>query len=716
MFFNKKNKEKKEYYFGLFLKGDEATGFVFEITDEHFSVLHHHTAAYTNGWENIIQDIDDILSKLETTTRLHLKKVIFFLYSYFIDDASSEIRQPYKNIIKNISKELDLQPLGYIECNEAVAQYLERRDKSPLNVILVEIDKTNVDICVYKGSRKVTSKTISRTLNLVDDLTTIFMEVKTQTLLPSRLVLYDSSDLDEESVKILEHKWDKEIFIQHPRVEVIKRQDLYTELGAIFSAQLRDPNGSGQSVLDKGESQSLPPETMTQEPTLPPIQNVAPVTELPNTSPLTAVPQENMGFTITSDDDVTQPQYQTAAYQGKTTSNMASSFKKPARPAFKLPLPKMSFKLPKVNILRSTFFIGLLLIIISLFLIETRFHTATLTIILPSKTVSKDLKIDDLNISTSTTSASVDGSASTTGKRDIGEKAHGEVTIHNFDLSEKQFTKGTNLEVDGIAFVLDQDVTVASGSETLEDDKKVNQAGKTKTSITAVVLGPEGNLEKGKRFQIADEPTSRYFAVNESALSGGSKKTVRTVAKKDIDDLKKSLLEKGTKQAVENIKKEQKGGAKILDSLTEAELTSAKATKEVGEESDKVGLTVQVSTTYYYFDEASLKERLASDLKKDVPADFEMDSAALSYTIQKVEKEDDTVVLSIAAKETASKKISESEVANAVKGKSKNSLAAIIKDKTNATGYKLDISSPIPVLNSLLPFLQKNIVIKTTTE
>jgi hypothetical protein len=52
MFFFKKNKDKKEYYFGLFLKGDEATGFVFEITDEHFSVLHHHTAPYSNGWEN----------------------------------------------------------------------------------------------------------------------------------------------------------------------------------------------------------------------------------------------------------------------------------------------------------------------------------------------------------------------------------------------------------------------------------------------------------------------------------------------------------------------------------------------------------------------------------------------------------------------------------------------------------------------------------------
>lgn len=710
MFFFKKNKDKKEYYFGLFLKGDEATGFVFEISGEHFSVLHHHTAPYSNGWENIIQDIDEILSKLETTTRLHLKKVIFFLYSYFIDDATAEIRQPYKNIIKTISKELDLQPLGYIECNEAVAQYLERRDKSPLNVILVEIDKTNVDVCIYKGSRKITSKTISRTQNLVDDLTTIFMEVKNQTLLPSRLVLYDSSDLDDESVKILGHKWDKEIFIQHPRVEVIKRQDLYNELGAIFSAQLRDSKAKPVGVVD--EKQNIPPETHIEEPIQNPISNVEPVTAIPQPSTTAPGPQELMGFTISSDDETVQPQYQTAAYQGKTTS---PQFKKPARP-FKLNIPKFKFNLPKGNMMRYASIIGLFLIILSLVLIEVRFHKATLTIMLPSKTVSKEILVTDLDFAVATTSSTVEGSTSTTGKRDVGEKARGEVTMHNFDDSVKLFQKGTTLEVDGHSFTLDQDVSVASASETLSGDEIVKQAGKTKTSITASVLGPESNLEKGKRFKIADEPTTRYFAVNESALSGGSKKTLRTVAKKDIDDLKKTLLDKGKKQAIDNIKKDIQNGVKILDTLTEANLESSKASKEIGEESDKVNLSVTVGATYYSFNESALKDKLATELKKDLPTDFEMDSAKLSYMIKNVEKDDEAIQLDIEAKEIASKKISPTEVANAVKGKSKNSVAAIIQSKTSATGYNLDIQSPLPGLNSFMPFLPKNIVVQTSTQ
>lgn len=710
MFFFNKNKDKKEYYFGLFLKGDEATGFVFEITDEHFSVLHHHTAPYSNGWENIVQDIDEILSKLETTTRLHLKKVIFFLYSYFIDDTTAEIRQPYKNIIKSISKELDLQPLGYIECNEAVAQYLERRDKSPLNVILIEIDKTNVDVCVYKGSRKITSKTISRTLNLVDDLTTIFMDMKTQTLLPSRLVLYDSSDLDDESVKILGHKWDKDIFIQHPRVEVIKRQDLYTELGAIFSAQLRDSKAKPSAVLDKPQLAS--DVEAIQQPAENPIQNVQPVSVIPQSPPSAAATQEIMGFTISSDDEPVQQPYQTAAYMGKTTS---ATFKKPARP-FKIGMPKLNFRLPKGNITRYLFIIGLALIILSLALIETQFHKATLTIMLPSKTVSKEIEINNLDVSVATTSSTFDGSAAATGKRDVGEKARGEVTIHNFDDSVKLFEKGTSLEVDGFSFTLDQDVSVASASETLSGDEIVKQAGKTKASITAAVLGTESNLEKGKRFKIANESTSKYFAVNEAALSGGSKKTIRTVAKKDIDDLKKSLLESGKKQVIENIKKNLQEGMKILDTLSEANIQNAKSTKEVGEESDKVNLSVEVSVTYFSFNEAALKEKLAEELKKDLPSDFELDSAKLSYALKDVEKVDESVRLTVDAKETASKKVSAAEIAAAIKGKSKNSVSSIVQSKTNANGYNLDIHSPLPFLNSFMPFLQKNITVKTTTE
>lgn len=712
MFFFNKAKDKKEYYFGLFLKGDEATGFVFEISEDHFSVLHHQTASYSNGWENIIQDIDEILSKLETTTRLHLKKVIFFLYSHFIDDATAEINQPYKNIIKTISKELELQPLGYIECNEAVAHYLERRDKSPLNVILVEIDKTNVDICVYKGSRKVTSKTISRTLNLVDDLTAIFTEVKNQTLLPSRLVLYDSSDLDDESVKILNHKWDKEIFIQHPRVEVIKRQDLYTELGSIFFNQLKDSNGQTAAPV----AATVPPVEELQ-PTIDaasdPIQNVHPVGPMPQQTVVAApsTPNEVMGFSISSDDDDVAPP-QTAAYQPRQT---AASFKKPA-PPFKLGMPKFGFRLPKVNMVRSILIIGLILIVLSLCLIEYRFHTATLTIILPSKKVTKQIDITDLNVTTATTSSTVDSSVSTTGKRDVGEKARGEVTVHNFEDSVKLFAKGTAVEVDGHSFTLDSDVSVASASETLSGSEIVKQAGKTKTSITADVLGPESNLEKGKRFKIADEPTSRYFAVNESALTGGSKKSIRTVAKKDIDDLKKSLLEKGKKQAIDNIVKELPSGAKILNTLTEAELTSSKASKEIGEESDKVSLTVSVAATYYYYDDTAMKEKLAADLKKDIPSDFEMDKADLSYSLKKVEKNDRDITLSVEATEIASKKILPAEVAAAVTGKSKASLAKIVEDKTKATGYHLNISAPIPGLNSFMPFLQKNIVVKTTSE
>ncbi len=713
MFFFNKNKDKKEYYFGLFLKSSEATGFVFEITKNNHSILAQQTVTYSNGWENIVQDIDEVLSKLEKTTRLHLKKVIFFVYSYFI--SGNEIRQPYKTIIKSLSKDLDLTPLGYIECNEAVAQYLQRRDKSPLNVILVEIDKQNVDVCIYKGSRKVSSKTISRTSILVDDLTSVFTEIKGQILLPSRLVLYDSSDLDDESVKILSHKWDKDIFIQHPRVEVIKEQDLHAELANIFFTQLHQVDTDTQLT----SSENVIPEEPVEEVNSP-HGNVTPTAiGQPMVPP---VNPEVLGFTVHDDTEPIQSTFQTtypatAAPSATLQSSPPETVRIAPKKGSKFVVPKMSMMLPKLNIIRFALIFGIVLIIISLFLIESYFHKATLTIILPSKTISKKTNITDLDIKTSTISTSIDGTVQTTGKRDIGEKARGVVTVHNFEDSEKTFAKGTIIEVEGHSFTFDQDVTIASASETLSGGEIVKTPGKTKTNITASNIGPEGNLEKGKRFKIGTESTSKYFAMNDSALVGGSKKTVKTVAKKDIDDLKKDLLDKATKQAIETIKKTISSDNHLLDTLTEVNITDTTASKEVGEEASQITLNLTISADYYFYDEKDLKNKLAQSLKSDIPSDFELNNQKITYNLEKVEKSaDGNVTLSVEAKETASKKINPTEIQSAVLGKNKEAIDAIVKNKTSADGFTIDISAPLPLLDLWMPFFSKNIEVKTTTE
>lgn len=708
MFFFNRNTPQKEHHFGLFLKEERGTAFLFEIDHDRIQIVGHESIVYSNGWENIMQDVDDAFSKLEAQSKLHPKKVIFFLYSYFIDQEKIEIKEPYKTIIKNISKHMDLAPLGYIECCEAVASYIERRDQSPLNVILVELDKKNIDICIYKGSRRVVTKCISRTDSMVQDLSSVFSTIKNNVLLPSRMVLYDSSDLDGDSAAILSHKWDKDTFVQHPRVEVIKEQDLYQELAWIFVFQLYGDKQATTTIV-------TPALTTAESIAATPLPSEQPNIQLSSkTSPaaLYQQPNDSLGFTIQEEGE--EPLVATAT---------DSPIRKPIPSGFKPALPPMRFHMPsfkgavKFSGAKLACIIGVILIAIGLFLIEYKFHKATITILLPSKEISKDITISDVSIETATASASVTGNTVATGKRDIGEKARGEVTIHNFDDKIRVIDKGTQLEVDGKVFTLDNEVTVASASEVLSDSGPVKQTGKSKVNATASVIGPDSNLEKNKRLKVGDLSTSLYFGVNESAFSGGTKKTVRTVAKRDLDDLQKSLLDKGRKEAIEGTKKNLSGTDKILDELTEVESDDVSPSKEVGEESDQLSMTVKVLATYYTFDDEEMKNKLLTMLGSDVPSGFELDKSKIVYTINKVDKDKDSSVISLEldVKANTTKTIEPSEIAQKVKGKQEKELKAILKDDAQISGYVLDVSSPLPILKDWVPFFQQNIDVRLSS-
>ncbi|GIW64981.1 MAG: hypothetical protein KatS3mg092_0914 [Patescibacteria group bacterium] len=125
--FFKKNKDNDNHYLGLFLKEQRGSIFLMKKKDNEIFVIDQINFNYTNGWENLINDIDENLYQLEEKHKVTLSKTIFFLYSHFIDDVTKNIKEPYLKKIKNIAKNLELEALGYIECYEAVSLYLEKK-------------------------------------------------------------------------------------------------------------------------------------------------------------------------------------------------------------------------------------------------------------------------------------------------------------------------------------------------------------------------------------------------------------------------------------------------------------------------------------------------------------------------------------------------------------------------------------------------------------
>lgn len=668
--FFSRNKNKKDYYLGIFLKEEEGTLMLMDSTGGSIEIREKENFNYSNGWENLVSDIDEVLYRFEKKVNTNIDKTIFFVYSHLVDEKAGDIKQPYLQKIKELVKNLELTALGYIECYEAVSKFLHSKEEMPLTGILIEMDRHDLTIFIYKGGSISHKRSVARTDNIAEDLINGISDLKGKFLLPSRIILYDSHDLDSSVEKILSYRWDEQYFIQLPRVDMLKEEDVTTGLVNVFAEQI----GSRKVVAVEAPQKT---------------------------------DEETFGFLINQ--DVSQVK-ETVAVSDTTTASPET-----VRQPLKLPvfdLPKMGFKIPKINLSflsgKWTVLAGVLIILTALTLNEYFFHKAELKVYLNSNKIEKSSTFDiDYKIATS--SASYTEDAATTGSRQIGDPARGQVTLHNFDDGERTFAKGTLIEGAGLKFALDTEVKVASSS--LASDGSAKLPGKNTGSVTAAVIGAEGNLAKGTRFSIADLSSSIYFAINESPFSGGNKRSVRTVSAKDQEDLEKSILEEAKKQMTPP--KGVSGG--LLTSLTQTTLTETTYSKEVGEESNNVELKARARATFFLYDRNELVDKIISVIGKDVKSGFQIERSLVNYKINKATLTDKEIVkVDLDIDANSVKKIDEKEIAGMVLGKHKNSLNNL-KEKLDIQGYDLKIEEPIPILSDFLPFFKNNINIIVTT-
>lgn len=666
------NKKNKEFYLGIFLKEDRGILMIFLKENGRLELVDREKFNYTNSWENLTNDVDEALYKLEKNLELEIKKTIIFVYSHLIDEKIGDIKSVYLQKIKKLTKSLDLEPMGYIECFEAISFYLQKENNISLNAILIEIDKTQVGIFAFIGGKNNLRKVIGRTDNIIADLTEGFEEIKKNTILPSRIVLYDSDDLNDTATKILSHRWSSDFFIQIPKVDILSEDEVINGLMNIFGEQIKNEASSYVKTTedrpkDKGE---------------------------------------NFGFVI--NEDIAEKSIEQGIILPKT--NFLNIFRKFVTKFLSIFPVKKKQNNFKINFSGKIFIVvGISIIIFGLFINEYFFHKANLTVYLPTQILEKNAKLD-IEYRLASTSADFSGNIDTTGKQDIGDKARGQVTIHNFDEKEKIFAKGMLLQASKLSFVLDTDVKVASSSLTADGSAKL--PGKNSGSVTASQIGQEGNLSKSQRFSFDGLSSTTFFAVNDSAFSGGSKKQIQTVAKKDQDNLKAAIINKA-KNKIPSIKAQSY--ETVAASLSETDFSKIIFSKEIGEESSKLSLQATVNTTQYLYNKKIFLDKILTLLNPEVKDGYSLEDKNISYTVNKISNEGGTLTIDAKIKAKAVIKISSDEIKKSLLGKNKSNIKEILKSQYKIDGYDFNISEPLPIVKDFLPFFQKNINLKNSS-
>jgi hypothetical protein len=699
-FFNRNKSNKGQFYLALLLLANRGTAIILKHSaqEARIEAVDEKIFGYSNGWDNLVDDIDELLLELEKMNKVTMEQVIFFLPSERVT-VERTIKKHYLSSIKKITKELNLKPLGFIEEHEALALSLQQKEDIPLSAIIIEFGEIEAIVFHYQKGQVIGREHITINSDFDSELEAVLTKFKTKSVLPSLILVYGEDTATTLINSLLTHRFDERLFIQIPHVKSVSFEEIKQAFLYSFSQQI-----TGTTISSVQDEKS---ETVEESPERLPEPLVA-SEELNASQP--DIPVE--GFMLNQ--DVNESEDISSGDKTNSPKNVIPAFLTIPFQFIKMLPTKLatlrsSSKKSTMLILMSA---GLACVIAICFAVVFFFHKAVVTVYTPQQELQKDTQLNavidtpaedgQLQIHKTEKETDTDASVNTTGKKTIGEKARGEVTVVNSTSDTKVFKSGTILtSPDGLQFTLDSDVTVASASPSSSDLNIVT--GKTKTNITAVKIGPESNIDKDERLKIEDFSQSTYFAQTNNKFSGGTKKDIQTVSKDDITNLEKNAIKKITDN---NVDTSSVTTQSILSDLTKVELTDEQFSKELGEEAQQVTLKAKGMTSYFTYNKDDLIKIASPLFKESLPSGFTIGTNDYTFAVSNAQEKDEKIQLSLHATAVAKKRVDKSLLLDELKGKSTNDVSKITHLESQS-----EVQTFIPFLNHRLPFFKRNIIL-----
>lgn len=723
--FLKKSKKQShgEVYIGIFFKEQDGVVMYLEDGKAGLKILGTEHFNYSNGWEQLVDDIDEVLYRLETRTHLAPQKAIFFVYSHFVDPVHKEIKRSFLSKIKELSKSLDLKPLGYIECQEAIVEHLRAKEHAPLHMIMLEFDKTVLTLALYQGGNNIHEQQVARTGDVINTLTPVLKELKEKYVLPNRLILYDEKSVTGDVSTLLSNRWDEDIFPTPPKLDILTQEELEKSLVDVFARQIHGlPAAGGASAAGAGVGTVVSAAAADLDADVEKEDEDAITSDAGDlkTDNIKEDPAEVMGFMIGADEEQVVEEHSRHMAAGENYDLEDEPAAKPKRKAVGNPfkgvkMPRVSLP-PMGKILPVIGAVLLILLVVGLGGTEFVLHKAEVKVIFPSKQVDKDVTIkSDMKLDEGTDSRQISENAQTTGQKTIGDKAKGSVTIYNSLKETKTISKGTKLTgPNNLTFVIDADVKVASASGDASD---INSST-AKVSAVAGEIGNEYNVSAGTKMNISGESSSDVIAKADGAFSGGSKKQVRVASTTDVNKLRQKVVDDAKKAAAASLKSKVGDGRVIVDDLTEIDLENAKFSKKAGDEAESITLSGDVKTTYYTYDKQKLRDAFTKELSKGLASGTRIQPESIAFRIVKLENKDDAdsrvVVFKVVGK--AVPVFDRSQLLSKITGKQVSSLDKIVKDGYKANGVEVTNTPRVPPFTMFTPFIKKNIAVDVAYE
>lgn len=209
---------------------------------------------------------------------------------------------------------------------------------------------------------------------------------------------------------------------------------------------------------------------------------------------------------------------------------------------------------------------------------------------------------------------------SATGRKNIGDKATGTVTVKLTSCEQDSVTipAGTGVSNGGLTFITQTDATFNSvkiGNQCKNDSFPQFTSGTIK--VTAQNPGDQYNISGGRSFSV--NGIANVTGVDSSAMSGGTNKEVTVVSDQDVENAKQKLTDKSKNTAKSELEKqfEEDDLLAITESFT-ANTPSLVATPKVGEEANEVSVTSATNYTMLGVKQNDLKKLVVASAKEQI--------------------------------------------------------------------------------------------------
>lgn len=672
---------------------------------QEYKILETATGSFEGGWEEAISGVCQLILKLVKKTGFEgkVRKVIFGLPESFVE--KDRVKEPHLSHLKKLCQHLSLTPLGFVETPQAIALLLKEKESHPQTVILLKFASSYFSFNIFKIGKEVGSKTLSYKENIAVEFSRALKEFGYAQPLPSKIILYDGGeDLGEVREELLNFPWQKEGgFLHFPKIEILDENFSISALVAAgatkFTKEL--PKIPEKEKVSSQELGFLKEEDVAEK-------KAPPLLEKPG-----ELEEEKESF---EEEEIKEKAREEVEEEGGRIPNFFLTLPQLLRSFFsQLTLKSNLKKFIPIFSLSGLIFGGFL------FYAYWFFPKAKLALLVEPYSLEKDAEVT-LNLSLKSldeSSSQIPGKEVTVEKRgseriavsskkEVGEPARGEVTIFNKTTNSKSFPKGTVIiGPKGLKFTLESNVLVASLSDVI-----AGTPGKEKVKVTAVEIGPEGNLGAGSDFTFKDLPVTSYAARNEEAFSGGTSREVTVVGKKDRDKLLKLLKEKLTNEAKEELEKKLGPSEKLLAETIEGKVLKKKFSHDVGEETGELTLDLVMSFKGVSFNEEDLNTLLRKMVEEAAPPGFSFDKKEVEMEVTSVKAEKDKILFSAHFKVNLTPQVDSQGLKKKLVGKNLKEVEEYLRKVPNIAGFKIKFISFPPFIGKTLPFNPQKIFIE----